>query len=154
MTTLRTIDPAQRTAAKVAGFLYLFTLVTANFAEFYARGRLIVSSDAAQTASNITASERLFRLGTVSDLITFAAVVVLVWALYVVLEPINRKVALLAAFWRIAECSIFAVIMLNDLATLRLLSGADYQRAFDARQLQALAHQPARGRISNRASVF
>ena len=45
MTTLRTIDAAQRTAAKVAGFLYLFTLATANFAEFYARGRLIVPSD-------------------------------------------------------------------------------------------------------------
>ena len=54
MTTLRTIDPAQRTAAKVAGFLYLFALVTANFAKFYARGRLIVSSDAAHTARNIT----------------------------------------------------------------------------------------------------
>ena len=116
-----------------------------------------MSSDAAQTASNITSSERLFRLGTVSDLITFAAVVVLVWALYVVLEPTNRKVALLAAFWRIAACSIFAVIMLNDFATLRLLSGADYQRAFDARQVAgagAIIHQSARGRISSRASVF
>ena len=34
------LEPAQHAAAKVAGFTYLFTLVTANFAEFYARGRL------------------------------------------------------------------------------------------------------------------
>jgi hypothetical protein len=40
-------------------------MVTANFAEFYARGRLIVPGDAEQTAKNIAASERLFRLGTV-----------------------------------------------------------------------------------------
>jgi len=105
------LEPAQHTAAKVAGFAYLFTLVTANFAEFYARGRLIVPGDAVETAKHIAASERLFRLGTVSNLITFAAVVILLWALYVVLEPVNRNLALLAAFWRIAECSIFAVIL-------------------------------------------
>ena len=134
------LEPAQHTAAKVAGFLYLFSMVTANFAEFYARGRLIVSGDAAQTAKNIAASERLFRLGTVSNLITFAAVVPLVVALYVVLRPINRNMALLAALWRLAECSIFALITLNDFVVLRLLSGADYLRAFDTKQLQALAY--------------
>lgn len=33
--TSRTLEPAQYTAARVAGFIYLFTTVTANFAEFY-----------------------------------------------------------------------------------------------------------------------
>jgi hypothetical protein len=134
------LEPAQHRAAKVAGFLYLFTMVTANFAEFYARGRLIVTGDALQTAKNIAASERLFRLGIVSNLITFASVVLLVLALFVVLKPIDRNVALLAAFWRLAECSIFALITLNDFVALRLLSGADYLRAFDTKQLQALAY--------------
>jgi hypothetical protein len=134
------LEPAQHTAAKVAGFLYLFTIVTANFAEFYARSRLIVGGDAVQTAKNIVASERLFRLGTVSNLITFAAVVPLVVALYVVLKPINRNAALLAAFWRLAECAIFALIILNDFLALQFLSGADYLRAFDTQQLPALAY--------------
>ena len=138
--TLRTIEPAQHTAAKVAGFMYLFTLVTANFAEFYARGQLIVPFDPAQTARTIAASARLFRLGTVSNLMTFAGCVILLVALYVVLEPINRNVALLAAFWRVAESSIFALITLTDFAALRLLSGADYLRAFDTQQLQVLAY--------------
>ncbi len=133
------IEPEQRTAAKVAGFLYLFLMVTGVFAEFYARGPLIVPADATQTAKNIVASERLFRIGTVSDLITFAGDVLLVWALYVVLKPINRNLALLAAFWRLAECSILAVITLNDFAALRLLSCADYLRACDTHQLQVLA---------------
>ncbi len=133
------LEPAQHTAAKVAGFLYLFLMVTGIFAEFYARSPLIVPGDAVQTAKNIVASERLFRIGIASDLITFAGGVALVLALYVVLKPINRNVALLAAFWRLAECSILAVITLNDFAALRLLSGADYLRAFDTQQLQALA---------------
>jgi hypothetical protein len=133
------LEPAQHTAAKVAGFLYLLTMVTGVFAEFYARGSLIVAGDAVQTAKNIAASEWLFRLGAVSNLITFAVDVILLLALYVVLKPINRNVALLAAFWRLAESSIQAVIILSDFVTLRFLSGADYLRAFDTQQLQALA---------------
>jgi hypothetical protein len=61
-------------------------------------------------------------------------------ALYVVLKPINMNVALLAALWRLAECAIFALITLNDFVALRFLSGADYLRAFDTQQLQALAY--------------
>ena len=133
------IEPSQRTTAKVVGAFYLLMMVTGVFAEFYARGRLIVPADAGQTARNIMASERLFRLGTVSDLITFAGDVILVVALYVVLVPVNRNVALLAAFWRLAECAVLAVITLSDFAALRLLRGADYLRAFDTAQLQALA---------------
>ena len=138
-TTPRAIEPEQRTAAKVAGLLYIVMMVPGVFAEFYARGSLIVPSDAVQTARNIAASERLFRVGIVGNLITFAVDVILVWALYVVLRPVNRNLALLAAFWRLAECSILGVITLNDFAALRLLGGASYLRAVDESQLQALA---------------
>lgn len=133
------LEPAQHFAAKVAGFLYLFLMATSIFAEFYARGPLIVPGDAVQTAQNIAASETLFRLGIVSNLITFAGDVVLLLALYVILKPINRDLALLAAFWRLAESSILGLVVLNDFAALRLLSGADYLRIFDTNQLQALA---------------
>ncbi len=119
------IDPAQHAAARVAGSLYLILMVTGIFAEFYARGPLIVSGDAVQTARNIAASEWLFRLGIVSNLITFVGDVVLLWALYVVLKPINRNFALLAAFLRVVECAILGLITLNDFAALQLLSGAD-----------------------------
>src|SRR4030095_1120453 len=110
----RRMEQKQRTAARAAGLLYLSLMVTGVFAEFYARGPLIVPGDAAQTARNIAASERLFRLGRVSTLITFAGAVARVVALYVVLKPVNRNLALLAAFWRLAECAILGVISLND----------------------------------------
>src|SRR5436190_20682488 len=122
MTTV-TIEPAQRTAAKVAGAIYLIAMATSMFAELYARAPLIVTGNAAQTAINIAASERLFRVGSVIHLITFASDAVLAVALYVVLRPINRHVALLGAFWRLVDCAILAVNMLNDFVILRLLSG-------------------------------
>jgi hypothetical protein len=137
--TIRPIEPAQRTAAKVVGFLYLFTMAT-SIVGFCLRGPLLVLADAVQTARNIAASERLYRISIVTDLITIVGVIILVWALYVVLKPINRNVALLAAFFRLAENSIVAVITLSAFAVLALVSGGDYLRAFDAKQLEALVY--------------
>src|SRR4029077_17801902 len=41
--TTATIEPAQRTAAKAAGAIYLIAMATSMFAELYARAPLIVS---------------------------------------------------------------------------------------------------------------
>jgi len=136
---IRPIEPAQQNAARIAGALYLVILVIAMFSEFYARDRLIAAGDAAQTAANIMASERLFRIGIVGNLLTDVGDVVLIWALYLVLKPVDRNVALLAAFLRLVECSATPVSVVTDSGVLRLLGNADYLRAIDPRQLQALA---------------
>ncbi len=132
------IEPAQRTAARVAGVLYLFT-TAASAAELIVRDRLVVAGDAALTASNLQASERLFR---VCALLNASAVltVVLAVALYFVLRSVNGHLALLAMLWRLGECVVLAVVTVNDIAALSLLGGAEYLRAFDAPQLQALAY--------------
>ncbi len=137
--TISSIDESQRKAARVVGFTYLFALVPSIFAEFYVRAQLIVYNNAAETARNIVAHERLFRLGIASNLIVFAVDVVLITALYVVLKPVNRNLALVAAFWRLIETTILVVVTLNDFEVLRLLSGADYLRVFETDRLQALA---------------
>src|SRR5438552_19083078 len=138
--TIGTIDESQRKAARVVGFSYLFALPPAIFAEFYVRTQLIAFDDAARTAQNIMAHERLFRLGTASNLTVFAINVVLITALYVVLKPVNRYLALLAAFWGLIETAILVVTLLNDFEALRLLSGgADYLRVFEPDRLQTLA---------------
>lgn len=91
-------DAIQRRWARIVGFSYVFALIPAIFAEFYVSGRL-VSDDAIATAQNIVAHERLFRLGIASNLLVFATDVLLVTALYVVLERVNRRLALLATFF-------------------------------------------------------
>src|SRR5437762_4381718 len=137
--TIGIIDESQRKAARVVGFAYLFALPPAIFAEFYVRTQLIVSNNAAQTARNIMAHERLFRLGTASNLTVFSIDVVLIIGLYVVLMPVNRSLALLAAGWGLIETATLVVVTLSDFDVLRILSGADYLHAFEADRLQALA---------------
>lgn len=136
--------PAQHTAAKVVGFLYVIQMALAILAESFLRGRIIVAGDAMQTAANITASERLFRLSLANDLILYATVIVLVLGLYVILKPINRNLALLAAFLRLVENAILAVTILGAFAALAFLSGADYLRAFNSGQLQAMVQTALR----------
>jgi hypothetical protein len=136
---LPAIEPAQRTAAKIAGFLYVFQMATAVFGESFVRGQLIVRGDAAKTAENILGSERLFRLSIAGDLVTYTGVIVLTWALYVVLRPVDKNLALLGVFFRLVENAVLCVATVNALVALRLLSGPDYLKTFDTGQLQSLA---------------
>jgi hypothetical protein len=137
--TISTIDESQRKAARVAGLAYLITFATVVYVNFGIHGRLIVAGNAAETARNILAHERLFRIGIAGDLIYCAGVVVLLTALYVILEPVNRGLALLAAFWRLVWVLMWLVMTLNLFNALRLLGVPDYLRAFETERLQALA---------------
>ena len=132
-------DESQQTAAKVAGFSYLLTFATVVYVNFGIHDRLIVANNAAETARNILAHERLFRIGMVGDVTYCAGVVVLLTALYVILEPVSRGLALLAAFWRFVWVLIWLAMTLNLFNALRVISGADYLRAFETDRLQALA---------------
>jgi hypothetical protein len=133
------IDESQNKVAKLVGLAYLIALVPAVFAEFYVRAQLVDFDNAAQTALNIVAHERLFRLGIASNLTVFAVDVVLICALYVVLERVNPSLALLALGWGLIETAILTVVTLADFDVLRILSGAGYLQAFEANPLHALA---------------
>ena len=133
------IEAGQRTAAKIVGIAYLVALLTANFAEIYVPAKLVVANDAARTAANIVADTRLFRLGIAADLLTFAIDVVLIAALYAVLRPVNRGIAMLATLWRVIETAVMVAATITRFDVLRLLSGAAYLRVLEVDRLHALA---------------
>jgi hypothetical protein len=127
-------------AARLAGLAYLVTIVTGLFAELGVRGNVIVSGDAAATARNVMASEGLWRMGFVADLIGGATYLAVTLLLYELLRPVSRSLSLLAAFFSLVGIAIGGGAALAHLAPLFLLNGAPYLRAFDAQQLQALAY--------------
>ena len=133
------IDAAQRKAAKIAGVAFLLTMATVIAVNFGINERLLVAGNPTETARNILAHERLFRLGIAGNLIYSAGVIVLLSALYVVLRTVNRGLALLAAVWRLVFAATWVLIQLNFFSALRLLNGADYLRAFGADGAQTLA---------------
>jgi hypothetical protein len=136
--TFGPVDNAQRKAAKVAGLAYLITFATVVYVNFGIHDRLIGENNA-ESARNILAHEQLFRIGIAGDILYCAGVVVLIAALYVILKPVNRGLALLAALWRLIFVLMWLVMSLHLFDALRLLKSADSPSAFAAEQLQALA---------------
>lgn len=126
-------------AARLAGVLYLVNAVTGFFGIIYVPGRLMVSGNPAATASNILASEGLFRLGIVSQVICAAEWVFVLWALYRLLGGVHKTYAWLMVVFGAVFVPIMVVNALNEVAALTLLRGASYLTVFDPPQRQALA---------------
>ena len=125
--------------AKIAGALYLLIAVLAGFVHFYVPGKLIVAADAGLTASNIMASQGLFRISMGAELVILLSEIVLTILLYVLLKPVNKTLSLVAAVSRLAMTTIHGVNLLNHFIVLLLLGGAGYLTVFQPNQLQALA---------------
>jgi hypothetical protein len=108
------------------------------FAELFVRSRL-VTSEATATARNITAHESLFRIGFAGEILHLAADVAVAMILYALFRPVDRNIALLAAFMRLASDIVLAVASIGHFVALRLLGNAEYLKAFETDQLQSVA---------------
>lgn len=124
--------------ARIAGVLYLLVVVFGAFA-VGVRSSLIIPEDAAATARNILASDSLFRISFMSDLIMMTCYLLLAYTLYLLLKPANNNLSLLFVLLTLASVAIMSLNMLNHFAALLILSGTSYLKVFSVDQIQALA---------------
>jgi hypothetical protein len=139
------IDVSQRTAARVAGLAYLIPVAFVVYANFGIRGRLFVTGDMAETVRRIAAAAPLFRLSVAFDLVYCIGVVVLLSALYVVLSPVNRLLALLATLLKLVYAVTAVLMALSFLTVVRLASDGAYLQALTSNPLQALVRLNSSG---------
>ena len=135
--TNRIADISQRKAARIAGFGLLIMTILMPFAYFFVFESLIVPGDAATTANNIMANEWLFRFIICSFLIVIICDVVVAWALYILLKPVNKSLSLLTSWFRLVYATIFGIALINLFNVLPLLSDSDYLTVFEPNQLHA-----------------
>lgn len=128
----------QRRAAGVGGLGLLLMAGTGIFSLVFVLQSLVVPGDPAQTAANIAASEGLFRAGIVGILIVLVLDVLVAWALYELLEPVNKGLSLLAAWFRLAYAAIHGIALLNLVLVLQLVDGGSLFGAFVSGQREAL----------------
>jgi len=119
--------------------LFLLTIVAGFFGEVYVPSKVIVSGNATATAKNIMTFNSLFRLGFASYLVEALCDVALALIFYVLLRPVNKNLALLAAFFGLVSTALYAVAELFYFVALIILSGANSLQAFSPDQLNALA---------------
>jgi len=129
-------DQSPRKTARIAGFLYLMYISTSIIGNEFGR---FVSVDAPATVNNIMAHESLFRTGFVISLFSLVLFLLAAWALYVLLKPVNKNIALLFLLLNLGGFAILCLSMINLFGSLLLLNGADYLKVFQPDQLQAQA---------------
>ena len=135
--TDRIANIPQRKVVRVAGFMFLFSFIVPTLNWAFMLSKLNVPENVAATAKNIMANELQFRIGLTVELIMAVGLVVLALALYIILKPVGRNLALLAVLWKLAEATIAAVIVLVTFIALQLLSEAAHITGFTPEQLQA-----------------
>jgi hypothetical protein len=137
--TERIAEVSPRSLARITGVFYLINILTGIFAQGFVNDRLVVSGDAAATATNILTHESLFRLGFAVYLIEMACQVVVTVLFYELLKPAGRRVSLLAACLSLVGIAIKTCSRLFYIAPLLVLGGASYLSVFNAEQLRALS---------------
>ena len=124
--------------ARIAGVLFLLSMVAGGFGEAYVPSKLIVSGDAAATAANLRNFDFLYRLGFASFLIESLCDTALALILYVLLKPVNKQLSLLAAFFGLMATATFAFAELFYFAP-QLILGRAYLNNFTPDQVNSLA---------------
>src|SRR2546428_9633325 len=109
MTQIRMEDSStertQRIYARVAGFLFLWLIIT-GLAGTLIISNIVGSGTFAETAKRVVASEHLYRVALSSELIETLSAVLLAFVLYVTLKPVDKLLAQMAMYWRLGESFI------------------------------------------------
>jgi hypothetical protein len=112
-------ERTQRIYARIAGFLFLWLIIT-DVAGLLLASHIAGSGTFAETAKRVVASEHLYRLALCSDLIETLSTLLLAFALYVTLKPVDNLLAQMAMYWRLGESFIGSVGVIFGFVRLSL----------------------------------
>jgi hypothetical protein len=124
--------------ARTAAILMLVSMVAGSIGEAWIPSKILVSGDAAATARNIRDLNVLFRIGFATYMVEALCDITLALIFYVLLRPVQRDLALLAAFVGLVGTTLFAVAEMFYFAPTLLMGSGAYLKAFTPEQLDAL----------------
>lgn len=122
--------------ARIAGFVYLLLIVLFMGGQFLI-GHVTGTGDFALKLQHIAAGQVLYRVGLVLELLASLFTVLLAYSLYVVLRPVNERIARLALYWRVGE-AFSGLLAFTSFAILSLESDPKYLQSLGLVQIQAI----------------
>ena len=117
-----------RQAALIAGLAYLLNPVP--YAEFSIMPKLVAMGHPDQTVTNIAAHSGMFVTAIFCYLINFVEDILIAWALYFLLAPVNRAVSALASIFQLVYAAIALGGWLHLVEAYRILMNPEYTNAF------------------------
>ena len=134
-------EASPRQLARMAGLLYLLNILGGAFAIGIVPA-IVVTTDPATTAHNILTNEALYRLGLAAHVVVTLTNIPLALIFYELFKVVNRRLALLDAFFILVATAIEAAGIVNQFSSLILLTNDRYTGALPAAQLHAQAYLP------------
>jgi len=131
------MDSIKATAHRIGALYFLFLIV--GLVDMFGFSHFIVPGDATATARNIIAAQATYRIGILTDFVTLLIFIFLVVSLYKLLKGVDQWHGMLMVVLVSVGVTIGLANLLNKLAPLILLSGANYLSVFTKPQLDALA---------------
>jgi hypothetical protein len=139
-----TITPEQRTHARLAGIMILAHIVLEGFGDsvtIIARG----GHTFAETSRFAAEHAVLWRICLLNVGLSWITIAIFAFALYVVLEPVNKRLAQLALVLRLGASFVGAASLMFRVAQARLYMASETESLFTTERLRVLVAVTQRG---------
>ncbi|AWV36401.1 DUF4386 domain-containing protein [Paenibacillus sp. FSL H7-0716] len=127
----------QRKSALTAGISLIIMTLASFFSYGFVHGTLVVQGDASTTFINIVSSNNLFKGEILGWIIIMITDILVAWAFYVFLEPVNQNLSLLGAWLRLTYSAILAISILTLIFVLLLTGNTNGFSSLTIEQTQA-----------------
>lgn len=128
----------QLKSALTAGISLIIMALAAFYSYGFIHGSLVVQGDAGATFNNIVSSNNLFKAEIFGWVIILLCDIVVAWAFYIFLKPINQNLSLLGAWLRLSYAALLGIAILCLIFVLVLSKHKNDLSSFHIEQLQAL----------------
>ncbi|OPA79111.1 hypothetical protein BVG16_08400 [Paenibacillus selenitireducens] len=128
----------QRKSALIAGISLIIMTLASFFSYGFVHASLVVQGDASATFHHIMSSSTLFKAEILGWVIILTSDIVVAWAFYIFLEPINKSLSLLGAWFRLTYTAILGIAILNLIFVLLLSRHTNDLSSFKIEQTQSL----------------
>jgi Domain of unknown function (DUF4386) len=129
------LQVASSRAGRIAGALYLITIVAGIFSLIYVPSHLYVHGDVAATAHNIVAEQTLYRWGIIVGAVGYVAFTLLPLSLFRLFETTSRAWAVAMVVLALIAMPMDFMAIANQLDVVSLLTADRYQHLYSTNEL-------------------
>lgn len=131
----RKSDISLRKVTRIAGLSYILVILLGIFNVKFIEPAAMITGNIG-LGSHIITNALLFRIGIACEVLMYLLVVILSLALYIIVKPVDKELALSALFFRFGEAMVGSTsVILSGIIPLLILN---YEPAFDKSQINAL----------------
>ncbi len=138
MTTITRNESLLRSYTKIGGVLYLMIIALGIFYQVIVRDSINIPGDSMATMASLKENEFLWRLGIVAEFLSSIIGFGVILIMYKLTKPVNKDLAMLAAFFNLSAATIQTVYIIQLIEVLFPIGSSAYLQAFTTEQLGAM----------------